>query len=408
MSVVGPTTGVAILGCGFVADYYVATLVNHPELRLTGIHDRDPARAQRFAECWNVTNVYASLDDLLADPAVELVLNLTNPTSHFETSRRCLMAGKHVYTEKPLAPSFDEAEELVRLADERGLSVSAAPCTLLGEAAQTLWKALREELVGTVRLVYAELDEGLVHRYDFRDWKSPTGLQWPWADEFRTGVVMEHAGYYVSWLAAFFGPVRRVTSFSSVQVPDKARELESERLGADFAVAVLEFDDVVARLTCSLVADQDHTLRVFGDDGVLSCPNGWMLGAPIYFAQRGSPSPGGREIARVGLRRVLARLGLRRARPPGRELPPVRRADFEHPPEPAHEIDFARGPAEQAEAIRAGRSPRLSAQFSLHVTEVVLAMQPTDGTEAHRTIRTSFDPIEPMPWAQGLPGFKDR
>ena len=400
MSGAKPPVGVAILGCGFAADFYVATLPNHPQLRLAGIHDRDAARARRFAGCWDIERTYGSLDELLADPAVELVLNLTNPASHFETTRACLEAGKHVYTEKPLAPSFAEAEQLVRLAADRELTLSAAPCTLLGEHAQTLWKAVREGLAGTIRLVYAELDEGPLYQWDFENWVNPTGLSWPYADEFRTGVALEHAGYYVSWLAAFFGPVRRVTAFSSVQVDDKTSEVPPDMLGPDFAVATLEFDRaIVARLTCSLVADPDHTLRIFGDDGVLSCANGWLFSAPVYFNARGGSTR--RD-------RALARLGLRRIRPAGRTLPAVRPSKFVHAPDNAHEIDFSRGPAEQAEAIRAGRQPRISAAFSLHVTEVTLAMQPQPGAAATRAIGTSFEPIEPMPWAQGSAAFKGR
>src|SRR4051812_46761518 len=150
---------VAIVGCGFVADYYVRTLPVHPELELVGVMDRDAERAERFARYYSLSR-YNSLDDLLADPRVEIVLNLTNPSSHYEVSKRALLAGKHVYSEKPMAMSFDEAKELVELAERAGRQISSAPCSLLGETAQTMWKALRDQRVGRVRLAYAELDDG--------------------------------------------------------------------------------------------------------------------------------------------------------------------------------------------------------------------------------------------------------
>src|SRR5262245_9348586 len=132
---------VAIVGCGFVADYYVRTLPAYPELDLVGVMDRDAERAARLARFYSLSR-YESLDELLGDPRVEIVLNLTNPGSHYEVSRRALLANKHVYTEKPMAMSFSEAKELAELAESRRLQISSAPCSLLGETAQTMWKAL--------------------------------------------------------------------------------------------------------------------------------------------------------------------------------------------------------------------------------------------------------------------------
>src|SRR5690242_19038325 len=111
---------IAFVGCGYVADLYLATLANHPEVRLEGVHDRDPERAARFSAHHGVRR-YASLGALLADPRVELVVNLTNPRSHHDVSSAALAAGKHVYSEKPLAMRYEEAERLVAMASDRGL-----------------------------------------------------------------------------------------------------------------------------------------------------------------------------------------------------------------------------------------------------------------------------------------------
>ena len=92
---------IAIVGCGFVADYYLKTLPLYPDLEIAGVMDRVPERATKFAAYHSVP-VYASLAELLADSTVEIVLNLTNPRSHYEVSKAALEAGKHVYSEKPL------------------------------------------------------------------------------------------------------------------------------------------------------------------------------------------------------------------------------------------------------------------------------------------------------------------
>jgi predicted dehydrogenase len=166
---------IAFVGCGFVADFYLRTLSLHPELSLAGVMDRDEKRASAFSAFHSVRR-YVTLDELLEDKSVEAVVNLTNPASHYEVSKAALQAGKHVYTEKPLAMELAQAAELVELAERRGLYLSSAPCSLLGQTAQTVWKALRENAIGTVRAVYAEMDDGMVHRMPYRKWFSESGV----------------------------------------------------------------------------------------------------------------------------------------------------------------------------------------------------------------------------------------
>src|SRR6185295_426674 len=110
---------IAIVGCGYIADSYVRTLPLYPELQLLGVVDRDPSRSARFSKHYSVPS-YESLDALLRDQRVDLVVNLTNPRSHFEISKASLESGKHVYSEKPLAMSFSDAKALVALANQKG------------------------------------------------------------------------------------------------------------------------------------------------------------------------------------------------------------------------------------------------------------------------------------------------
>ena len=211
---------IAIVGCGFVADYYLKTLHLHPSLKLVGVMDKELERAENLSQRYGV-KVFHTLDELLRDDAIEIVLNLTNPRSHYAVSKACLEANKHVYSEKPLATKISEAKELVAVAESKGLHISSAPCNVLGESAQTLWKALREETIGKVRLVYAEMDDGLVHKMPYKLWVSESGIPWPYKDEFEIGCTLEHAGYYITWLTTFFGPATSVTAFSSCLVSDK-------------------------------------------------------------------------------------------------------------------------------------------------------------------------------------------
>jgi len=371
-----------IVGCGFVADYYLATLPQHPELKILGITDQINERADLLSRAYRVPK-YPTLSDLLAAKQVDLVLNLTNPRSHFDVSKAALLAGKHVYSEKPLAMNMDQARELVELAESRGLQIASAPCSLLGETAQTLWKALRGRVLGTIRVVYAEMDDGMVHRMQYRKWKSVSGMDWPYKDEFEVGCTLEHAGYYLTWLAAWFGPAESVTSFASIQVPDKVPNEALNLASPDFSVACITFGTgVVARLTCSILAPHDHSIRIVGDEGVLYSHDSWDYRSPVYSRRM------------VTLRRKTFLNPMRRKHP----LPPAPQGKINT--KGAQSMDFARGPAELAAAVREKRPSRLSARFSLHVNELALAIHLAreQGETYHMT--TTFDPVEPMPWSK--------
>lgn len=373
---------IAIVGCGFVADYYVKTLKLYPELELIGVFDQIQARTNSFATYHSVPS-YGSLEELLEDPKVEIVLNLTNPRSHFKVSQASLEAGKHVYSEKPLAMDLSEARQLVELAEKKGLYICSAPCNILGETAQTIWKAIRENRIGKVRLVYAEMDDGMVHKMPYQKWISESGVPWPYKDEFEVGCTLEHAGYYVTWLVAFFGPAEIVTAFSSCLIPDKETDLPLDVNSPDFSVACIKFaSGVVARLNCSIVAPHDHSLRIIGDEGILETEDCWNYRSPVYIKRR------------MTIRRKTF------ISPWKQKYPLVGQGNSKFRHRGSQQMDFCRGVAELSRAIREQSTCRLSARYSFHVNEIVLAIQNALETATPYKISSSFDPIEPMPWAK--------
>lgn len=367
-----PRSRIAIVGTGYVADLYMPSLRSFPGLEIVGAWDVDPGRLAAFAAHWSVAPA-TGFDDLMAR-APDIVLNLTNPHAHAAVTRAALEAGRHVWSEKPLALDLAEAEALAALARDKGLHLASAPCSLLGRAAQTAWGAIRDGRIGTPRLVYAELDDDFLPAAPYRRWDSASGAPWPAADEFRTGCTLEHAGYYLSWLMAMFGPVRRIVG-GSARLLDPA-QTGGDHTTPDYASATLTFDTMVARLTCSIVARHDHRLRVFGDDGVLEIDEAWANGARVRIRRR-----------HVIRRRLVNSPFATTVRPSGAGHPLVGRRG-------AASMNFALGVAEMALAIAGGRAPRLAGDFAVHLTEVALAMQAGGD---HRP-RTSFDPIAPMDW----------
>lgn len=378
--------GIAFIGCGYVADMYRACLPAHAgRLRLVGVHDRDPERARAFCEHWGDTHL-ADLEALLAHPDVSIVLNLTDPHSHAPVTRAALAAGRHVYSEKPLGMDRDEAQTLQELAAQAGLLLAAAPCNLLGEHMQTLAHAVRAGLAGPIRLVYAEIDDGMIHKAPYQNWISASGKPWPGPHEFAIGCTFEHAGYALGPLIALFGPVRRVTAFAALTCPDKDIGEEHGPLAPDFSVGCLEFDHgVVARLTNSIVAPYDHRMRLIGEAGTLEVAEIWDFQAPVVL----------RRHPRNRLERFAERrFGLtpsKRVRAPGAS--PFQRVRGMPP------MDFLRGVRDMADALVDGRPLRMTADLAVHITEVTQMLQYPEDFPRPAQVRSTCAPILPLEWA---------
>lgn len=367
---------VAIIGCGFVADLYLRSFALYPDVKICGVFDRNPNRLTQFCTYWNL-RAEPTQEALFASlPKGALILNLTNPGDHFTVSQACLGAGFHVFSEKPLTLTMHEASTLYAQAHMNGLHFATAPSSVLGEAAQTLGHALRKGSAGMPKLIYAELDDGFISQAPYKSWKSESGAAWPYADEFATGCTLEHAGYYLSWLIAWFGPVKSVTS-ASASLGDAYADM-----APDFSTATVFFTSgMVARLTTSIVASHNHKIQIFGDKGVLSMKRAWDNGAPVRFHRR------------FTLRRKLVEHPFgKRLRLHGPTHPKVKRFG-------AAAMNFALGPVEMLEALEAGDIPRLSGDYALHLNEVTLAVANGGHTGGTQEMATTCTVMEPMPWA---------
>jgi predicted dehydrogenase len=351
--------GVAIVGCGNIAQRYADTLRHQPALRLTGAFDVDAERARALA-AHVAGRAYASLDELLDDDAVDLVVDLAIHHVHPEVNRRCLAAGKHVHSEKPLALTAAEAHAQADLAEQRGLRLSCAPITWLGEAQQTAWKALRDGRVGPVRLVYAEANHGRIETWHPQP-----------APFYDVGVLFDVAVYPLSIATAFLGPVRRVQAAGRVLLAER-----TDLAGAPFAVetpdlviAVLELEGgAVVRLTANFYVDSAASrvgMDFHGDRASLHLGSWQRMDAAVEVAPFGQPYE---------------------------PLPLVREAYAG--------TDWARGVVDVAEALRDGRPHRAGARHAAHVIEVIEAVHASlAGDGAAVQVESRFAPPAPMPWA---------
>ena len=352
-------TVIGIIGCGFVADYYMATKYAYPDLEIRGVYDIDSKRLAHFCQFYKL-KACLSEDELLSDPEVSVIVNLTNPHSHYEASLRALKAGKNVYSEKPLAMNYDDAKSLSDFATDKHLFISSAPCNCLGRSAKTFKTAIEKEVVGKPLLVYAELEDGLVSAMPYKKWFSASGAPWPYRDEFEVGCTLEHSGYYIGWLVAAFGEVESVTAFSTDLIKDKVPgepSLEPNDT-ADMSIGILKFrNGVVARLSASIIAERDYSIRVFGDRGVLRVKDCWDNGDKVVYQNY------------INIRRRTLLNPFKSTVKPETNVPVHK---MEHS---KTKMDFLLGVKELADAVTSKSDLFLTNQRSLHINEVALALQ---------------------------------
>ena len=143
----------AIVGCGAISDAYLTTMTNKFKiLDVVGCCDRNAEKAQATAQKYGIKVL--SMEEILADASIEIVVNLTTPTAHYPVIKQLLEAGKHVYTEKVLSVELEHAAELVKIADQKKLYLGAAPDTFLGSAIQTARYVVESGMIGDITSCY--------------------------------------------------------------------------------------------------------------------------------------------------------------------------------------------------------------------------------------------------------------
>lgn len=342
---------IGVIGCGKVSHMYLPVLTGMSSLEVAAVADLDPASAEAVAERYAVPAT--TPEDLLADPTIEVVVNLTPIAVHVATTTAALAAGKHVYSEKPLATTVADARELVAEAERRGLQLACAPDTLLGTGFQAAWQAMSNGAIGKPLGASAAM---------YRSAPKEPSFYTEGATPF-----FDMAPYYCSALVALFGPVTRVSGATRMWPPGERPE--EPAAGATIAIAgVLEFaSGVLANLTLVWGTDHQHeipVLTVHGTTGSLRFSNPNNFGDPAYVQTYGEGD--------------------------WTELPDSRQPD-----------DWNRnlrglGVAELVQAIRAGRSPRAGADLACHVVDLVAALARSGASGERVELSTTCTPPEPV------------
>jgi predicted dehydrogenase len=348
----------ALVGCGDISRRYGRAIGAAAGIELVGVTDPAAERAEAVSADLGVQR-YGSLDALLADDAVDAIVNLTPPLMHAGVTARCLAAGKHVHTEKPVALSYGDAEELIALAKRNGVRLSCAPATLLGEAQQTAWRLLRDGALGEVHVAYAEANWGRIETWH----PAPDSL-------YAVGPLVDVAVYPLTLLTAWFGRAALVQAVGGVLVPERVRRdgtpftLEET---PDHIVANVAFaDGPAARVTASFVAGPGthRGIELHGDHGRLFLAT-WEADSRLELSVDGAEA---------------------------RPVPLVR--------EPYRGIDWSAPLVDLAQAIADGRPHRASAEHAAHVVEILEAATESTRTGSSVLLLSDFPAPEPMEWAR--------
>jgi len=272
-------TKIGVVGCGFVSSLYMSTLHEYPSLKLVGAFDINPTRLKKFCAFYE-TKEFSVIEELIDQ--CDLVVNLTTPESHFDISKKVLECGKPVYTEKPLTLNQSDDNYLVDLAIEKGINIHGAPCVHHGKMAETVKHYLDQELLGEIYAVYAEMDNDQVHAKAYENWRNDFGVNWPAKNEFESGATVEHAAYSLALLEKWFGSGKLESVYQNECITDKVIPIHKRT--ADFSCALIKYpNNIVARLTCSIVAPRDHSIRIIGERGVLTVDDIWFFDTPVYW-----------------------------------------------------------------------------------------------------------------------------
>ena len=292
---------VGVVGCGGICrgTYMDNMMYKFEIINVVAVCDIIDSRAQYMVDKYGVKKM--SFEEMLESDEIEIIVNLTYPESHFEISSRALKAGKHVYCEKMMAPTFEEAKELARLAEENGVMFTTAPDTFLGSWEQSSRKYLDDGIIGKPISVHAQCTSHYEPSTPFFD-LAPKYFFFPL--HYGGGFPFDLGGYYIHQMINLLGSIKRVTGFGgNINPVRKYTNPKHPKYGEEFIVntpttlmAALEFENgVVGTFHISSDSYETHAFQITGSDGI------FFLGDPNSFASdisilRNGAAPDGEGI----------------------------------------------------------------------------------------------------------------
>jgi len=353
-------TKIGIIGCGNISGIYLKSDKTFENLQIVACADVDMTRAQAKAAEYGV-KAY-TVEQLLADPEIEIVINLTIPAAHAEVSTAALNAGKAAYHEKPFALNREDGRKLLATAQARNLRIGCAPDTFLGGGLQTCRKLIDDGLIGTPVAATAFM-------------MAPGHERWhPDPDFFYQpggGPMFDMGPYYLTALISMLGPVKRVTG--STRITRAERTITSQpKHGQTIKVNVpthvaglLEFaSGPIGTIITSfdVWAANLPRIEIYGTEGSLSVPDPNTFGGPVRLRRAN-----GTEWEEMPLTHIYT------------------------------ENSRGLGVADMAAAIRSNRPHRASGELAHHVLDIMQAFHDASHEGKHIELTSTCERPAPLP-----------
>jgi len=354
---------IGVIGCGQISGAYLKNCTQKFDiLDVVACADLVPALAQKRAEEFNIPKA-CSVGELLADPEIKIVVNLTVPKAHAQVNIMALEAGKNVYVEKPFAVTRDDAKKVIELAKAKGLRVGGAPDTFLGGGLQTCRKLIDEGWIGTP---YAA--SGLIIMGNAADGGHPNP---DFFFQVGGGPMFDMGPYYVTALVSLLGPISRVTGSAQKLFSEKTiLNTTSPRFGEKINVEVptnvsgiMDFDSGVVGTLMVAKESFGYTprLEIYGTEGILYANDPNMFGGPVSIHRRDGEK---------------------------KEVP------YTHG---FNEEGRGLGVADMAHALLSGREHRANGELTYHVLDVMHSIEEASKEGRHFRIASTCNRPKPLP-----------
>ncbi len=270
---------VGLIGCGHISETYFRSREYFNNINITTCSDINIEAAKKCANEYNI--ISKNVDELLNDKNIHVILNLTNPTSHYEIIKKTLDAGKHSYCEKPLAITYNQGKELIELAKSKKLYLGNAPDTFLGGGGQLTKKIIDSGEVGEIKLGN--------FTFAFPGVQSWHPNPEPWFVE-GGGPILDMGPYYYTMLVNLLGPAKNIRAYSTKvskfrsigDGPKKGKKFEVE-IPTSYYIIIEFCNDAIIQgfLSFDVINHQANFMDLYGTKGSIIGPDPNMFGGPI-------------------------------------------------------------------------------------------------------------------------------
>ena len=276
---------VGLIGCGHIAETYFRAHKYFNNFKIVKCADINKKAAEKCAKTYKIN--FSSVNELLKDKNIEVILNLTIPTAHFAVAKKSLLSGKHVYSEKPLAVSFKDGLELVKIARRKKLFIGNAPDTFLGGGNQKARQLLDKKIIGKIKFGTAIFAFPGIQSYH----PNPE----PWFKKKGGGPVIDMGPYYLTALVNLLGPAKFITSTCNNNTkkriigigPKKGKRIKVECPTTYFSTIRFQ-NGTIIRLTLSfdVISHLRNHIELYGEKGSMIVPDPNMFGGSVFLSKK--------------------------------------------------------------------------------------------------------------------------